>query len=58
MVINNAADLGKALKKRRKELGYTQRYNSSEDARFSYSKEYISRNDSKAISDYCQAISC
>ena len=26
MVINNAADLGKALKKRRKELGYTQRY--------------------------------
>ena len=26
MVINNAADFGKALKKRRKELGYTQRY--------------------------------
>ena len=26
MVVNNAADLGKALKKRRKELGYTQRY--------------------------------
>lgn len=26
MVINNAADLGKALKKRRIELGYTQRY--------------------------------
>ena len=26
MVINNAADFGKALKKRRKELGHTQRY--------------------------------
>ena len=26
MVVNNAADFGKALKKRRKELGYTQRY--------------------------------
>jgi transcriptional regulator with XRE-family HTH domain len=26
MVINNAADFGKSLKKRRKELGYTQRY--------------------------------
>jgi transcriptional regulator with XRE-family HTH domain len=26
MVINNAADFGEALKKRRKELGYTQRY--------------------------------
>ena len=26
MVINSAADFGKALKKRRKELGYTQRY--------------------------------
>ena len=26
MVINNSADYGKALKKRRKELGYTQRY--------------------------------
>ena len=26
MIINNAADFGKALKKRRKELGYTQRY--------------------------------
>ena len=26
MVINRAADFGKALKKRRKELGYTQRY--------------------------------
>ncbi len=26
MVINSAADVGKALKKRRKELGYTQRY--------------------------------
>ena len=26
MIINGAADFGKALKKRRKELGYTQRY--------------------------------
>lgn len=26
MLVNNAADFGKALKKRRKELGYTQRY--------------------------------
>jgi len=26
MIINNAADFGKTLKKRRKELGYTQRY--------------------------------
>ena len=26
MVINNAADFGESLKKRRKELGYTQRY--------------------------------
>ena len=26
MVINSASDFGKALKKRRKELGYTQRY--------------------------------
>ena len=26
MVISNAADFGKALKERRKELGYTQRY--------------------------------
>ena len=26
MIINNAVDFGKALKKRRKELGYTQRY--------------------------------
>lgn len=26
MKINNAADFGKSLKKRRKELGYTQRY--------------------------------
>ncbi|WP_026529130.1 helix-turn-helix domain-containing protein [Butyrivibrio sp. VCD2006] len=26
MVVNNAADFGKALKKRRKEMGYTQRY--------------------------------
>ena len=26
MIINNAAEFGKALKKRRKELGYTQRY--------------------------------
>jgi transcriptional regulator with XRE-family HTH domain len=26
MVINNAADFGEALKKRRKDLGYTQRY--------------------------------
>ena len=26
MMINSAADFGKTLKKRRKELGYTQRY--------------------------------
>ena len=26
MIIKNAADFGKTLKKRRKELGYTQRY--------------------------------
>lgn len=26
MTIHNAADFGKALRKRRKELGYTQRY--------------------------------
>jgi transcriptional regulator with XRE-family HTH domain len=26
MIINNAADFGESLKKRRKELGYTQRY--------------------------------
>ena len=26
MVVNNAVDFGMALKKRRKELGYTQRY--------------------------------
>ena len=26
MIINNAEDFGEALKKRRKELGYTQRY--------------------------------
>ncbi len=26
MIINNAADFGKSLKKRRKALGYTQRY--------------------------------
>ena len=26
MIIHDAADFGKALKKRRKELGYTQRY--------------------------------
>ena len=26
MVVNNAADFGKSLKNRRKELGYTQRY--------------------------------
>lgn len=26
MVVNNAVDFGKTLKKRRKELGYTQRY--------------------------------
>ncbi len=26
MIINNAADFGKSLKKRRKEIGYTQRY--------------------------------
>ena len=26
MIINSAIDFGKALKKRRKELGYTQRY--------------------------------
>ena len=26
MIVNNAADFGKSLKNRRKELGYTQRY--------------------------------
>ena len=26
MIVNDAGDFGKALKKRRKELGYTQRY--------------------------------